>query len=101
MSCVLFAQCSVDNLSLANAALDKRCGGNVEIHISKPWLPPEAIQAVPSATGFGCATFGVGSGTCWEKGNFEKGCCVCVIWEEGLLFQQVLVSSAIFKQDVC
>lgn len=78
MSCVLFAQRSVDNLSLANAALDKCCGGKVEIDISKPWLPPEAIQAVPSATRVGCATFRVGFGTCWGKGNFEKGFCVCV-----------------------
>lgn len=79
MSCVLFAQRSVDNLSLANAALDKCCGGNVEIRISKPWLPPEAVQAVPSATSFGCAPFRVGCRMCWGKRKFRKGVlCVCV-----------------------
>jgi len=69
MSCVLFAQRSVDNLSLANAALDKCCGEKAEIPISKPRLPPEAIQAVPSATSSGLATARVGCRTCWEKGK--------------------------------
>lgn len=57
MSCVLFAQRTVDNLSLVNAALDKYCGGNGEIHVSTPWLPPEAIQAVPAATASGVQPF--------------------------------------------
>lgn len=86
---MLFAQRSVENLGLANAAWDKSCGGNGETRVSKPWLPPEPIQAVPSAISFGCATFRVAVGCAEEV--LKRGF-VCVIWEEDLLFQQMSTS---------
>lgn len=72
MSCVLFAQCTVDNLSLANAAWDKCWGGSAEIHASNPrlLLQPPALGLQPFVWAVGAAG---------AKGSGGKGGCVYLL----------------------
>lgn len=56
-------------------------------------LPPEAVQAVPSAASCGGAASRVGWGDVQGQRKLQKGVvCVCVIWEEDVLFQQMSTS---------